>query len=99
MVHFTLPGGTVVDQYNSLGFALMFLWLIVFFPVFFLYHDQQLIIRSNRETPEKEGLTGKITETVVQDESKYKYAETRPIDAIFREQVFNLKNNLFNLFL
>ena len=45
MVNFTLPGGTVVDQYNSLGFALMFLWLIVFFPVFFLYHDSELIIR------------------------------------------------------
>ena len=28
MVHFTLPGGTVVDGNNALGFALMILWLI-----------------------------------------------------------------------
>lgn len=85
MVNFTLPGGTVVDQYNSLGFALMFLWLIVFFPVFFLYHDSELIIRSNRETPEKE-LTNKEEQQPI-DESKFKFVEVSPIDSIFREQI------------
>ena len=38
MVHFTLPGGTVVDGNNALGFALMFLWLIGRLSNCFDYH-------------------------------------------------------------